>query len=50
MGWTDNGKIMPPWITLSEQGETESEGGERKTGEGGMQVQRAVEKLFFKEF
>lgn len=22
MGWTDNGKIMPPWITLSEQRET----------------------------
>ena len=27
MGWTDNGKIMPPWITLSEQRETESGGG-----------------------
>ncbi len=52
MGWTDNGKIMPPWITLSEQRETESEGGERKTGEGGMQVQRAgqVEKLCSKSF
>lgn len=53
MGWTDNGKIMPPWITLSEQRETESEGeGWRKTGERGMQVQRAgkVEKAFPKSF
>lgn len=25
MGWTDNGKIMPPWITLSERRETKSE-------------------------
>lgn len=24
MGWTDNGKIMPPWITLSEQKESEA--------------------------
>lgn len=48
MGWTDNGKIMPPWITLSERRETESEGGGRKPGEGGMQVQGA--KLFSKSF
>ncbi len=47
MGWTDNGKIMPPWITLSEQRKTESEGGER-----GMQVQGVgqVEKLCLKSF
>lgn len=30
MGWTDNGKIMPPWITLSEQ--KEREGGQGAKG------------------
>lgn len=46
MGWTDNGKIMPPWITLSEQ--KESEGGKER----GMQVQQAsqMEKRLFKRF
>lgn len=36
MGWTDNGKIMPPWITLSEQREAQSvreeDRGERDVG------------------
>lgn len=27
MGWTDNGKIMRPWITLSEQGGLDGGGG-----------------------
>lgn len=31
MGWTDNGKIMRPWITLSEQG-----GLDRRVGRGGQ--------------
>jgi len=47
MGWTDNGKIMPPWITLSEQ--RVWEGGKGSQGERGMQVQRGgqvVRKLF----
>lgn len=33
MGWTDNGKIMPPWITLSEQERQSGREGGRKTGQ-----------------
>lgn len=47
MGWTDNGKIMRPWITLSEQGERQIE--EQKRG---IRVKREglSRKVLFREF
>lgn len=38
MGWTDNGKIMPPWITLSERRERE----ERRKGGGGGKIREGA--------
>lgn len=40
-GWTDNGKIMPPWITLSEQRETQGVGGQKADRERRVQVHNA---------
>lgn len=50
MGWTDNGKIMRPWITLSEQRETESEGGgggERDAGTESGPSRKALFREFY---
>lgn len=46
-GWTDNGKIMPPWITLSGQREGGGGGGEDRMRERGMQVQRRPRRKVF---
>lgn len=38
MGWTDNGKIMPPWITLSEpERDTGREGGQGRERNAGTE-------------
>lgn len=48
MGWTDNGKIMPPWITLSEQKESEGGQGARDAGTAGKP--KGEKKDFSKDF
>lgn len=48
MGWTDNGKIMPPWITLSEQ--KESEGGQGAKGCRYSRQAKWRKKRLFKRF